>query len=323
MKNIALAVLALFLSISSARADLPTPKVVVAYVPTWIDLNRFVDQIPYEKLTHINIAFENPIDDHGTLSFNPRSNSVITKAHKNNVKVLCSIGGGSAASDKTLKPRYELLMSEKNRAEFAKKIAAFLEKHEFDGVDVDIEGPSIGKDYGPFIEELAKALAPKKFLLTAALSRDYGGKNVPKETLPHFDFINIMAYDNKGPWNQKDPGQHSSLDYAKEQVKYWLDRGLEKKQTVLGVPFYGYGFGNAFRKDAYAYNNILAKFPTADAADEIGDTIWYNGTATIKAKTKFVIDENLAGVMIWSLDNDAKGDKSLLWAIHETLNPKK
>ena len=32
-------------------------------------------------------------------------------------------------------------------------------------------------------------------------------------------------------------------------------------------------------------------------------------------------DEGLAGVMIWSLDNDAKGEKSLLGALDAVLRP--
>lgn len=35
------------------------PK-VVAYVPNWIDVAAFSETIDYAKLTHINIAFENP-----------------------------------------------------------------------------------------------------------------------------------------------------------------------------------------------------------------------------------------------------------------------
>ena len=32
-----------------------------------------------------------------------------------------------------------------------------------------------------------------------------------------------------------------------------------------------------------------------------------------------IVQEDLAGVMIWSLDSDAKGEHSLLSAIHDTL----
>jgi GH18 family chitinase len=50
-------------------------------------------------------------------------------------------------------------------------------------------------------------------------------------------------------------------------------------------------------------------------SDQIGETIWYNGLGTIEAKTDYAVDRGLAGIMIWSLDNDVKGEKSLLDAI--------
>src|SRR6478736_6233970 len=59
---------------------------VVAYVPNWINLNTYVNQIDYAKLTHINIAFENPVNASGDLSFNSANNALITKAKANNVK---------------------------------------------------------------------------------------------------------------------------------------------------------------------------------------------------------------------------------------------
>ena len=113
------------------------------------------------------------------------------------------------------------------------------------------------------------------------------------------------------------PGQHSSLEFAKRNVDYWLKRGLPASKTVLGVPFYGYGFGKAFRKSPYAYAEILAAHPEAARLDQVGETIWYNGVPTIEAKTNYAIDRKLAGIMIWSLDNDVKGKHSLLDAIAE------
>ena len=84
---------------------------------------------------------------------------------------------------------------------------------------------------------------------------------------------------------------------------------------MLGVPFYGYGFGKAFRRGTYSYSAIVAAHPGAERSDQVGDTIWYNGVGTIEAKTKYAVDRGLAGIMIWSLDNDVKGEKSLLDAI--------
>jgi chitinase len=309
------AVILLFISTTASAA-----AKVVAYVPNWVDLKAFADTIDYAKITHIDVAFENPTNDDGELSFNRQDEFLIAKARAHGVKILVSIGGGSASGDKVLLKRYGHLLADENRAAFVAKIADYLAAHKFDGLDLDIEGPAINKDYGAFVADLAKVLHGKDLLLTAALSQGYGGKKVPDAAFEHFDFVNIMAYDGAGYWDPKTPGQHSSLAFAKSNVAYWLDRGLPKSKAVLGVPFYGYGFGTAFRKRDYAYSEIVAAHPDAENADQAGNTIWYNGIPTIKAKAAYVVEQGLGGVMIWSLDNDVKGERSLLSAIHETLS---
>ena len=324
MRNAAFlsSLLAGVLTLLTLAAPLFAQRKVVAYVPNWIDLKTFSETIEYAKLTHINVAFENPTDAEGGMSFSSKNAALIARARANNVKVLISIGGGAASGNKTLQARYFDLLSEGKRAGFAAKLAEYVAEHQFDGLDVDIEGPSINQDYGAFIKELAAVLKPKGKLLTAALSKGYGGDKVPVEVFAHFDFISIMAYDGAGYWAPNAPGQHSSVELAKECAAWWLGRGLPKSKAVLGVPFYGYGFGKAFKKRDYPYATILASFPGAEKMDQAGETIWYNGIPTIKAKSQYVVDQDLAGVMIWSLDSDVKGEHSLLSAIHETLKPR-
>jgi chitinase len=299
---------------------LARPK-VVAYVPNWINLEEFAKGIDYAKVTHLNIAFENPLDDTGELSFHRRNRALLDRAQAAKVKVLVSIGGGSASGNEELKARYFLLLADDQREEFVAKLAAYVVKHGFDGLDVDIEGPSINADYGDFIADLAKVLKPQGKLLTAALSKGYGGDRVPDAALGHFDFLNIMAYDATGSWDPDRHGQHSSLEFAKSAAAYWIGRGLPKDKAVLGVPFYGYGFGEAFRPGGYAYADVLALHPEGHEQDQVGKTIWHNSVPTIRAKAAYVREEKLGGVMIWSLNQDVKGDKSLLKALHEALQP--
>jgi len=292
---------------------------IVAYVPNWIDLGSFSKTIDYAKLTHLNLAFENPVNAAGDLSFNQENPALLAQAHTNHVKILVSIGGGSASGSRTMRDRYFHLLNETNRAGFVAKLAAYVSDHGFDGLDVDIEGPTINQDYGAFITELARALKPKGKLLTAALSQGYGGEKVADSVFAHLDFVNIMAYDGAGYWAPQSPGQHSSLAFATNNVAYWLRRGLPKSKAVLGVPFYGYGFGAAFRQRDYSYATIVATYPGADKLDQVGDSIWYNGMPTIKAKAKYALDQGLGGIMIWSLDYDVPGERSLLSVIHSTL----
>jgi GH18 family chitinase len=299
---------------------LPARPRVVAYVPNWINLEEFAKTIDYAKLTHLNLAFENP-DDDGRLSFHRRNPALIARARAAGVKVLVSIGGGSASGDEVLKARYFRLMAADRREKFAGEIAAYLKRHGFDGIDVDIEGPSINPDYGGFIAALDRALEPEGKLLTAALSQGYGGSRVPDEALARLDFLNIMAYDATGPWDPDRHGQHSSMEFAKQALAYWLGRGVAKDRAVLGVPFYGYGFGEAYRAGGYAYADVLALYPEAHERDEVGQTIWHNSAPTIRAKAAHVREQQLGGIMIWSLNQDVAGGKSLLKAVHEGLQP--
>ena len=294
----------------------------MAYVPNWVDVKKFADTIDYARITHLNIAFENPVNEDGDLSFSKKNERLIAKAQANKVKVLVSIGGGSASGDKALLAWYSDLLTEARRAGFVAKLTDYVMTHRFDGLDVDLEGPAINGDYGAFIAELGTALKAKGKLLTAALSKGYGGDKVPDAVFASFDFVNVMAYDGTGPWEPDEPGQHSSLDFAKGNASYWLGRGLPKAKVVLGVPFYGYGFGEAFRKHDYPYSEIIATYPGAEGTDQVGSTIWYNGQPTIKAKAQYVVDQGLGGIMIWSLDYDVPGPHSLLTVIADTLKPK-
>ena len=155
-------------------------------------------------------------------------------------------------------------------------------------------------------------------LLTAALSKGYGGSKVPASVFEHFDFVNIMAYDGAGPWNPNAPGQHSSLKFAKDNATYWLDRGLPKSKAVLGVPFYGYGFGEAFRKGGYSYKAILAAHPGRELRQDRQHHL-------VQRHSDDPSQEPIRGrawfgrVMIWELSHDVPGVWSLLAAIHETL----
>jgi GH18 family chitinase len=310
-----LAVLAI-LSASVARAE---PR-VVAYVPNWIDLAAFAKTIDFGKVTHLNLAFENPTNAEGDLSFHAADEALIAAAHAHGVKILLSIGGGSASENKAMRARYFELLAAPRRASFVAKLATYLAHHHFDGIDVDLEGSAINADFGAFVGELRAALQPKGLLLTAALSRGYGGAKVPNAVLGQLDFVNLMAYDGAGPWEPKAPGQHSSMEFASADVEYWLKRGLPKAKLVLGVPFYGYGFGADFRKGSYGYNEILKFHLGAENADQVGATIWYNGQATIRAKARYAVEQGLGGIMIWSLDYDVAGSRSLLTTIFDTLH---
>lgn len=269
----------------------------------------------FTRITHLNIAFVNP-DQHGNFPVLSGLSTVIATAHQKNVKVMASIGGGSAPA------YYAALLADSNRNDFIKKLVEVTVTNGFDGVDVDLESTRIDNNYENFVTGLAAALKLKGKLITAAVATAYGTQYTDK-ALSQFDFINIMSYDKTGPWNLSNPGQDAPYAMAVDDLIYWGNtRGITKDKLNLGVPFYGYGFGtNA--PSSISFKNLVAQYPGAENTDQVtvpgGGIIYYNGIPTITSKVQLAL-QKAGGVMMWQLLQDASGNLSLLHTINATID---
>lgn len=292
---------------------------IVGYIPNWVNLTTFANDFDFSRVTDLCIAFKDPNSSGDLPNMSTGENYLVTKAHENGVRVFLSICGGASSTNSAIRNNYFTLINSTNRSSFSSKLKQYALNNNLDGIDLDLEGPAINGDYGAFVQVLADSLHPAGILLSAALSEGYGGANVPASTFPYFDWINIMAYDAKGPWNSLDPGQHSSYEYAEDALDYWKGRGLAKEKAILGVPFYGYGFGPSYSASSYSYKQIAASYPSAIYDDEAGNTIYFNGISTIQDKTSLAAAQG-GGIMIWELSQDATGNNSLLKTIKETVD---
>lgn len=324
------------LSASSVAAETK----VIGYIASFTDMKATIDKTDLSKLTHINLSFTNPdaqgkLIDNGVMTCMPGMQGsnvsvadvryVIDKAQAAGVKVLASVAGGVIPA---CSGNWEILLQPANRQSVVDNLIGSMEELGLDGIDVDIEGALLTNidnagNYTPFIQALSAQLIARQKLLTCATASYVGGM-IPVSSIPYFDFVNIMAYDAIGPSWGPAGAQHSPYSMAVEHVNLWKNRGLTKEKLVLGVPFYGYGFGTY--KSDYTYASILAEFG-ADAAtkDLIGNAcagcnyITYNGAATIKAKTQLGLEQG-SGIMIWELSQDAAGANSLLKVIADEIN---
>jgi chitinase len=281
----------------------PTPKQsqfrIIAYVT-----DAFIPAlIPYDKLTHINYAFLIPNED-GTfrdLMNEWKVGEMIALAHQKNVKVLISVGGWGWDA------QFEnLAASPETRSTFIRDLLRIVDQYQFDGVDMDWEYPDPGqsaKNFLALMQELRSSLPKDKLLTAAVVALGEYGEGIPDESFALMDFINIMAYDNAG-------AEHSSFDYAKSALDYWLGRGLAARKVTLGVPFYS-------RPTEVSYAKIVEADPAAaqlDSTKYAGVQVNYNGIPTIQAKTRLAL-QRASGIMFWTLESDASGKLSLLAAI--------
>jgi chitinase len=294
-----------------------TPFRIIGYYSLRAAATADPATVPFDRLTHINLSFLNP-DSSGEFAQDLSGlGPFVEAAHRHNVKVLASIGGGGAH------PYYHDLLMPEKRAAFVDRLVGIATRANLDGIDVDLEGRDIDANYEPFVVDLAKALKARSKLITAAIAVFYKD-TLSDRALAQYDFVNIMSYDHTGPWRPEKPGPHAPYDEAVAALKYFGDeRGIPQSKLVLGVPFYGYGFGPELTSPAatMSFKDIAATFEGAALVDEWkrpdGKTMYYNGIPTIRRKT-ILAKEKASGIMIWQILGDAPGDKSLLKAINET-----
>lgn len=306
---------------SAEAQEIEEAKVVIGYIPTWKDMRKTIDETDLDILTHINLSFLNP-DPSGVFLQNGEPvcsdgtsadiKYVVKKAHQKGVKVLVSLGGGTIPQ---CSGDWQLLLEGSMRTKVVSNLKDLVAFYDLDGIDVDVEGGLLNAiseagDYTPFIQELRAELQPMDKLVTCATASYVGGM-IPKSSIPFFDYVNIMAYDNH--WKRSE--NHATFEDAIRDMQMWLDLGCPANKLVMGLPFYGYlgtvGSGGV------PYNYIVGQDPLAAHMDVYKD-YKYNGIPTIKAKTEYALQHG-AGVMVWEISNDAPGDLSLLQAIGREL----
>lgn len=285
-----------------------TERVVLAYLPTWSDIPALTETMDYSVLTHINLAFANPVEG-GPVGFAYTDDAVIhalvARAHENGVKVIASIAG--AAESDIVRAR----ITEENTEAYIDELEALMAKFELDGIDVDIEGGSVDGTYAPFVQRLAQRIRPQGKLVTSAVAAWFSAE-IKDDALFCFDFINVMSYDLLEWAGSPQPGDHASMDEARDDLRYWtLSRGYPAERTVLGVPFYGYcwgtGCGGTGGGGQIRYSAIAERFPEAVGQDWYEDSardlrISLNSATTITAKTQ--LSQEYGGVMIWDISQD-------------------
>jgi GH18 family chitinase len=296
----------------------PTGTRVIGYVPNWYgSYASWASKLDFSKLTQLNLAFALG-DANGNLQLASDADlkALVDAAHARGVKVFPSLCGGGG--DDQIAPFYQPGQVDA----FVDKIMAFTTRNHLDGIDVDVEAPDrMGASYDTFIAKLKAKASPLGLPVSAAVAQwmQYGMSDA---TLRSFDFINVMSYDNTGTWTG--PGDHSSYAQAVDALGYYSARGVAKSKIVLGVPFYGYCWGNCGgSSSAYVlYKDILAKSASAGSGDWLelnGAQYSYNGTATMARKT--ALATQWGGIMIWEMGGDVptSNGSSLLLSIGNAL----
>jgi hypothetical protein len=297
---------------------LPSGFKIVGYFTSW---SGVLSEIQLDKLTHVNYAFILPNGD-GSLQALPNPSllqSLVSAAHARGVKVLISVGGWNDGNDSGFE---SLAATSTGRTNFTNNLVNLVNQYNLDGVDIDWEYPdpdngnpdnpqpgSSAYNYGQMMASLSSAMHSRGKLLTGAIvALNWAGKGIPVSAFASVDFYNLMAYDGG------DGALHSPYQFAVDSVNYWRGRGLPASKTVLGVPFYG-------RPSWASYRTLRAAGCSADSdtCSYQGNTVYYNGRPTIRAKTQLALQQG-GGIMYWESSQDTLDSTSLAAAIYAEAN---
>ncbi len=194
-------------------------------------------------------------------------------------------------------------------------IAALLEEYNFDGVFFDYEYPLNYKNWTPFNQFLVR-LDGKIGNRVLGLAVSEWDIKLSLGSFMAVDRFEVMLYDV-----YDSEGRHATPQKVKELSENLKKYSIPKEKLDFGLPFYS----KPTDRDAYWY----AYADYCDRIDEngyyhdsyAGKTFWFNRPDDIAETTRFALDNDFGGVMIWHYSCDFSSDdsRSLLGAVGKTV----
>ena len=296
----------------------------------------------------------NSVNYSNSNSLKNMTNHVIPKSKEKGIYAIASLGGGGTVPRDTFSI---IAKSDELRKKFAENSVKLINEYGFDGVDIDWETPlaSEKENFTALMNEIYVAVKANNpnHLVTAAIT---GGMwQPPRYDLPnsiqYLDFVNVMTYgmtSNSGyyqnalypssAFNNSTFGVGRTLNSCsiEESVDVFNDLSVPSSKLIFGLAFYGMrqtndnGTWSSAGSIHYTTikNTILtnsdyiyvydskAQVPYIISKD--GKTfISYDDPTSVLAKSKYVLDNNLAGLMFWEYGTDLTGD--LVHAMNQGL----
>ena len=325
---------------SADEATVATKR-VLAYFPLWVRNSGYTPRdVRWDVVNHIAHFSVVPradgsieIPDWGPFP----DNELVTTAHQRGARVSLVVGGDHAAARQGFSA---MAADPATRGRFVTALLELVNRHAYDGVDLDWEFPESEADRAnltALVRELRRALGEGRTLSIAAPSSDWFGRwfDVPA-LLPHLTWLGAMSYDMHGPGWSEVAGHNAPLlprrpdELSVDATRaYYLSRGVPADKLLLGLPFFGKRFDGASdinqkltnhegaaldyrevqaligrgwesRRDSTAQTPYLVR-----AAGQGSGVISYDDPASIAAKCRYVAINNLGGVIIWHLGKDA------------------
>jgi GH18 family chitinase len=147
--------------------------------------------------------------------------------------------------------------------------------------------------------------------------------------IPDYDWINVLAFAAEDLM----PAPHASTSYFTGQIDQWRNWYSVAPSRIVGVaPAFGlcysgntgdYTWGNLWQYTKYIpYRTLCTTYSNAPEVNQqsADNGLFYDGFPAIEEKAQYVVDNNLGGMALWSVESDSKDPaKSLMKKINTEL----
>jgi PKD repeat protein len=328
------------------------PKAHNKRVVGFLSRNGSLANVDLDHITHLVItsaivdaASETLVDT----AFNGMDlKNLVKTAHSAGIYVLLQASGRivqpQGAGEYADYSFYNAITDGDKQAQVISTLMKFINDNALDGLDVYLNNTSEGALDSTKVGQFYRAVIPSlptgpngKFFYTASVPGGWtSGQLRPAAKVSRLDWVNIhgFRYEDIPP---NAPTAHSPFWAFTDLVATWEIFGLPKSKIVGAIPAVGFhyflpddgtvvGWGNLWMYTAYeGYKNILTRDATADTKNkiEVDDGIFYDGHPAVQQKAQYVVDQDLGGLMIWTIDNDTQDEsKALVAAAYAALgNP--
>ncbi|KAF1920463.1 glycoside hydrolase superfamily [Ampelomyces quisqualis] len=289
----------------------------------------------------------------------------LLKQKNRNLKVLLSIGGWTYTNtNKALDP---VGASEAARKKFAASCVDMIKNYGFDGIDIDWEYPQSKEqgtqllallretrqamnDYADYLARdkgYAKEARPHFLLSIAAPAGADNYQNIPlREVAETLDFVNLMAYDFSGSWDNA-TGHASNLAPSKTNpkstpynansvIQHYISAGVPSTKLNLGMPLYGRAFTNTaglgqpykglgagtWEPGVYDLKDLPLKgateyfdkeaYATYSYDNATGMLVSYDTLDMALTKVEYIKQNKLGGAMWWEVSGDRNDTRSII-----------
>lgn len=310
----------------------PHSPIVAAFYAPWQETGLFSLRANRNRLTHLMPQWLHLTQDGSRVDYTdfdprntPHNQDVIDIARDGGIKVFPIFDNSNQGQFDPARA-HKFLASPAAQKRLAIELLAWVKKHNFDGINVDLENLSLAdyKKLPEFARTLEKFFTPER----KGVSFDIEAANpdAPIAELGSIcNWIVLMAYDEHS--EDMNAGPIASADWSEEVVDHAL-KSVPAEKLVVGIGNYAYDWNQGkapaesltyrealenaagYRDDEHPEDVInldeTSLNPKFEYTDENGKlhTVWMLDAATAFNKVKLARDRGVRGTALWALGQE-------------------